>query len=31
MALPHGPWMPSPSRGWNAEETRGGSFRLYVK
>gem|GEM_PF-4867557 len=31
IAFPHGPWIPSPSTGWNADETRGGSLRLYVK
>lgn len=31
MARPIGPWMPSPSRGWNMELTRGGRLRLYMK
>ncbi len=28
MALPMGPWIPSPRIGWNSEETRGGRFLL---
>ena len=31
MAWPMGPWMRSPSSGWNADDTRGGRLRLYVK
>jgi hypothetical protein len=31
MSRPTGPWMRSPSSGWNMELTRGGRLRLYMK